>query len=561
LGDSARIELFLWEKDCTKRGKAMASLRDRYTFLHTLSGLIRAESMWKAELSDCSDFIYHQRKEPHQYHIGVMQILRGKRNQENRIFGRMMRHRRADFCALGAFALYLAWRFELTKEPESFDFTRNDLWYDIKLLVDYKVSSETNTVAMHEKQYGNAIKDACKTLGIPANHFAHWGRAEGNALLEMEEVDKEHIDLLGYWNMDVHDTAYSKQMPLPAMRVAAGFDKERGSYYIPRSQYLAPAELASQVFPWIENAERKLADSEAPEDKRVTAHGFLDMLKNLRQVLLQDVAILMDAGRKHVAFDQLPVFRTPEFAAFKMRIVSYVQEADKESPRHASMEVVLPGVTAKFDQVIGTQQAQGQQIQRVESKMDYVTNTMMGFLNHLGSYRPPASVTSPPAGVAQGQMALAGMTGGMGVRTAESGSPAISTITYEPPASFKSVTDIYNVWYGVGGVQPAGLPAGGILELESTPGLKKWRSHWKSDLRSKRLNRMRCIATEAKKLSEQEGWTLGRALSVMDSVFSHSKIKQSLSLMENAIRGRQHSDIYKAAQAASTESESNSEEV
>jgi hypothetical protein len=545
LDDSARIEQFLWEKDNKKRGKAMASLRDRYTFLHTLSGLIRAESMWKGELSDCSDFMYHQRKEPHAYHIGIMQILRGKRNQANRIFGRMMRHRKADFCALGAFALYLAWRFELTKEPERFDFTSNDRWYDIKLLVDHKVTWETNTTPMTEKQYGNAIKNACKTLGIPANHFAHWGRAEGNALLEMEEVDKDHIDLLGYWNMDVHDTAYSKQMPLPAMRVAAGFDKERGSYYIPRSQYLAPTELANQVFPWIEDAERKLVDSEGPDDLKTTARGFLDMLKNCRQVLLQDAAILMDAGRKHIVFDQLPVFRTPEFAAFKTRIVSYVQEAEKESPRNASMEVVLPGVNGKFDQLIGTQQGHGQQLQRLESSVGYLGTAILGFLNHLGSYQPPISATSPLTSVAQSQAMTASR---VAVGTMSEVGAATCTITYEPPASFKSVTDIYNIWYGVGAAQPGGLPAGGISELESTPGLKKWRSHWKSDLRSKRLNRMRCIATETKRLSELEGWNLLRALSVMDSVFSHGKIKRSLSLMENAIRGRQHSEVYTAAQ-------------
>ena len=57
-------------------------------------------------------------------------------------FGKVMRHRVAELCPIGALGLYLMARFELTKEPHEFDFLTNSSWFNHKLLISPQVKKE-----------------------------------------------------------------------------------------------------------------------------------------------------------------------------------------------------------------------------------------------------------------------------------------------------------------------------------------------------------------------------------------------------------------------------------
>jgi hypothetical protein len=94
-------------------------------------------------------------------------------------------------------------------------------------------------------------------------------------------------------------------MPAKFLRRLAGFLKEEGSYVLPRAEFVPPASLQRQVWPWLDGwLERIYAQAQgkgwkegglAEEDR--AAASFLKLLKMLRDVLLQDLAVLQPGRR------------------------------------------------------------------------------------------------------------------------------------------------------------------------------------------------------------------------------------------------------------------------
>ena len=102
-----------------------ASIRDRFQFLMTLSGCLRSEPMYKADLSDLCDLVYHQKSERSLYQILIMRISEGKTVHDKNIFGRVMRHVDVRRCTFGALGLWLLARFKETNEINNYNFYDN----------------------------------------------------------------------------------------------------------------------------------------------------------------------------------------------------------------------------------------------------------------------------------------------------------------------------------------------------------------------------------------------------------------------------------------------------
>ena len=96
--------------------------------------MLRSESLYHGDLSDLCDFKFHKSKEPHPYHIGIQRVSMGKANKDKVIYGRSMRHKDVEMCAIGALGLYLLTRFEVTDEIKDIDFSNNRTWFNRKLL-------------------------------------------------------------------------------------------------------------------------------------------------------------------------------------------------------------------------------------------------------------------------------------------------------------------------------------------------------------------------------------------------------------------------------------------
>ena len=78
--DVPRIEEALFEKGCHGGGmrSAFSWLRNRFCFLYTLNGILRTESLNKAELSDLCGICMQKPRDPHLLLLSIMQIATGK---------------------------------------------------------------------------------------------------------------------------------------------------------------------------------------------------------------------------------------------------------------------------------------------------------------------------------------------------------------------------------------------------------------------------------------------------------------------------------------------------
>jgi len=80
----------------------------------------------------------------------------------------------------------------------------------------------------------------------------------------------------------------------------AGFGTKPGKFYLPRANHVPPLTLQQQVFPWVEQWEERVrllrqgkVWSEGGLDQEDLAlEGFIKLIKYLRVVLLQDMAVL-----------------------------------------------------------------------------------------------------------------------------------------------------------------------------------------------------------------------------------------------------------------------------
>ena len=162
------LEQSLFDHGVSTSGKFKASqksvhssLRNRFIFLCTTCGVLRGESMFKAELSDLYNIAVTQKKDPHPFMILILQISAGKMNQNGyKIFGRMGRNFDVNVCPIGALGFYLMYRFhhsrELNNPEKPIDWTTNESWFNIKLLTQFGTTD--NGECISDSTYSNAVK-------------------------------------------------------------------------------------------------------------------------------------------------------------------------------------------------------------------------------------------------------------------------------------------------------------------------------------------------------------------------------------------------------------------
>jgi centromere DNA-binding complex CBF3 subunit-like protein len=94
--------------------------------------------------------------------------------------------------------------------------------------------------------------------------------------------------------------AYLSSLPIKFLRKMAGFSVAGGEYYLGRATVDPPLQLQVMIFPWVEKWElrfrgvaRKQNWAQGGLDKQdIAGDNFIQLLKYLRVVILQDLAIL-----------------------------------------------------------------------------------------------------------------------------------------------------------------------------------------------------------------------------------------------------------------------------
>ena len=102
-----------------------AALRDHFTFLATMCGLLRGETLYKAELSDVFRISVKNDEDPHPFFVMMMQFSTGKVNQGFKLYGRMAQNFDVNVCPIGALGFYLLYRFHNSNEMDGVDFCDN----------------------------------------------------------------------------------------------------------------------------------------------------------------------------------------------------------------------------------------------------------------------------------------------------------------------------------------------------------------------------------------------------------------------------------------------------
>ena len=157
-------------------------------------------------------------------------------------------------------------------------------------------------------------------MGLPSSKQKHLGRNMGAKMLEMQELDPESIRQLGNWSLTVRDKSYSTQMPMPAIRAAAGYVKASGLYNNPRCGLIVEATPLLLNTPFskfldVKNFLEGIFSDEERGPKPYTALQFARLMVELNQVLLQDAAamLVLHPERGEHPFFRLACFHMPEF--------------------------------------------------------------------------------------------------------------------------------------------------------------------------------------------------------------------------------------------------------
>ena len=115
-----------------------------------MSGVLRSDSIYKADLADLLDFKFQQKNEPDPYHICILRVGEGKTVKNKSQFGKILRHMNVNMCAMGALGFWLFARFMVTGEVAKMDFFNNKSWFDMKLLCAVDKRNEKTNSEYHE---------------------------------------------------------------------------------------------------------------------------------------------------------------------------------------------------------------------------------------------------------------------------------------------------------------------------------------------------------------------------------------------------------------------------
>jgi hypothetical protein len=360
------LEAAMWKRGHDSVKSAIAWLRHRYCFLHSTHGLLRCESIFKGELSDLS--MLFVASQPHKMRILIQQLAIGKTNQEGRkLFGRVLRNRKVELCGVGSFAMYLALRFEITQEfrLENFPLSNwmtNELWYDIKIMVDVFSTKRDWKEPIKNGSYAKAVKSVLQQLNIASSHYVHLGRKIGPKELEMLNASAEAIRQMGNWELSVQEQRYSTHLPMEALRLKAGFpsniDGGSSTHHNPRQEAQPPATLLMATpFAFCYDAQEYMKEEmenwTLDHPRPDTAIAFLELVHELNVILLQDMAaicVLHPDRMDHPLFTSLHVLHMPQWAEYVEAMKSSLEAQSTRivDDTRTGITRLLPGVIDQF---------------------------------------------------------------------------------------------------------------------------------------------------------------------------------------------------------------------
>ena len=314
--------------------------------------------------------------------------------------------------------------------------------------------------------------------------------------------------------------------------------------------YLIPSdELQKRIFPFIET---ELAKRTTQNPSGGTLHSFLTLLKNLRIIILQDVAVLMEQDRDHCIF-KLPVFRSEMFMAFRQDMIRTISNVSNQ--RDADIDSVLPQLRQilqrNHQELLFRLNEQQDVLERQDETVNsFVTGTssfLNGFVSDILLSQNQVIRSLNSAFTNLGSIQIPEVSG-MEMQVVESASGLndvpveLDRVSQPPPASenhYPAETDVnyrlyknhqtfqsvWDEWFGLDAFSPVNNHqiafTGGIKGLETNK--KGWRKHF-STAENKLFSRTKFLIGYVE--SQDDART---ALEQMDALFrEHGRSVHSL---------------------------------
>ncbi|KAM5344531.1 hypothetical protein ACJ41O_013067 [Fusarium nematophilum] len=347
-------------------------------------------------------------------------------------------------------------------------FRRRQDWYRIKVLVGRDREQELS--------YPTQLQETWRIFGaagLIASKKTHLPRRVGAQDAETHGTSLAQISQAGRWNQSVLCQAYLTHLPRQFMRIVAGFSASPGDYFLARAAHEPPYVLQKQLWPWIEEweprfearARRQCWAEGGLDDDDLAADGFLKLMRRLRIVLLQDLAVLQLRYPSLPFFAYAP-FNGPEWDEFAVAVRSDAVGATE--PLSLLVRRALPELSGVLE---STREALLQNSQRLAIRLEARLEGIQGGLDALLQGKVPITFTGYfEAGPAVAPSPATAPT--LNLNTAPAQAPAAEPLAPGPVvtalARVFTVGDVWKEWEeGI-----AGQPAVRVLE-------ETWGSRWR----------------------------------------------------------------------------------
>lgn len=244
-------------------------------------------------------------------------------------------------------AFYLFYRWQIVGESPP-QFRSRPQWYNFHF---FKGSDREKPISYEiQLKWANEVYNA---INLSTDKKTHAGRAQGSKQAELEGVEENQIRRAGQWNQDALTNCYLTHLPRKFLRSMAGFQPDAiGNYYLPRAKIQPPDSLVRALWPWIDqwlawfqsndptNKPPSGAASQEQEDRDdIAAQGFLQLLNQLRIILLQDSVLLQAQFPGHSMWDD-PIFAREDYTTFAEQIRQSL--LCTETPQEIQLRQTLP---------------------------------------------------------------------------------------------------------------------------------------------------------------------------------------------------------------------------
>lgn len=290
----------------------LSNLRNGLAFLLSHFCLLCGESARGAELPDLQTIDLEGEGPSQQECPALILVMKnGKTNKNGRLeVSACMRNVDHTICPFMMLGMYFFHMYHVECRPFP-NFTTSQSWYHTKLL---QSNPNDPTQQRSYASHYTAMESALKACNMSSTKKTHMARGADARMCDLGGVEDASIRRLGRWNSDSMNGAYVTGLPREALRSLAGFGKAKGNLYLPRSNFVPPAELQKKVFPPVDEWLDKL-DSNVIE-YNVAARGFVMLMKKLRMTFLQDSVLIMKHFPAHPVFKH-EIFSDPLFLTFK----------------------------------------------------------------------------------------------------------------------------------------------------------------------------------------------------------------------------------------------------